>query len=55
MPVPHSDQWHAVWAVDAANGHEEAYGTKAEVLAWSTARCDRVLVWSEEAQDVVAL
>ncbi|MCW2539012.1 MAG: hypothetical protein JWN95_737 [Frankiales bacterium] len=53
MPLPHSELWHGVWATHAIDGHEELEGTKDEVVAWATERCETMWVWSEAAQDIV--
>jgi hypothetical protein len=44
MPLPHAEEWHGVWAIDANDRHEEFEGTEDEVVAWAAARCGTVWV-----------
>jgi hypothetical protein len=55
MPTPHSGSWHGVWAFDRQGGHEEFYGSRAEVIAWAKEKSATVRVWSEETQDIEPL
>lgn len=55
MPEPHSTHWHAVFALDDHNGHEEYYGTRDEAIAWARDRCSDIHIWSETTQDLEAL
>jgi hypothetical protein len=55
MLHPRSSHWRAVFAYDAENGHTEFTGSRAETITWARSRCDNVLIWSPDKQDLEVL
>jgi hypothetical protein len=54
MPVLRAPgRWRALWQIDDQSSHEEFYGSRSEALAWASERCNDLLVWSAEVQDLV--
>lgn len=59
MREPHTeDQWHALFQTPNALYDEALHrttGTREEMIAWAWQRCDYVMIWSDELQDVMKL